>query len=54
MSRFARAVALALLATTVLGVSGCIHTWTQTYAEFPPSIENTPHTHGQPNPQDDG
>jgi hypothetical protein len=50
MSRLARAVAVALLITTVLGISGCIHTWAQTHAEFPPSVYNTPHTHGQPNP----
>ncbi len=52
MSRYLRAIALALLAMTALAATGCIHTWTQTYAEFPPSIYNTPHTHGQPDPAD--
>lgn len=52
MSRFARAIALVLLAMTALTASGCIHTWAETYAEFPPSMGNTPHTHGQPNPSD--
>ena len=29
-----------------------IHTWTGTYAEFPESVYNTPHVHGQPDPDD--
>ena len=66
MSRIARAVVLALLFATALGVSGCayprphpwafhypIHTMTGTYQEFPPAAYNTPHEHGQPNPAQD-
>jgi hypothetical protein len=68
MSRIARAVALALLCSAALGSSGCvaprahpwrppgfrppIHTWTGTYAEYPPSMYDTPHIHGQGNPSD--
>jgi hypothetical protein len=58
MSRIARAVVLACLVSAILGASGCaaprahpwqppgcrppIHTWTGTYAEYPPSIEKPP------------
>jgi hypothetical protein len=67
MTRIARAVVLALLTAAALGSSGCvgprahpwrppgcrlpIHTWTQTYADFPPSI-NDPHGPGQGQPGD--
>ncbi len=56
MSRIARAVVLTSLFSAFLGASGCasprahpwqppgfrppINTWTGTYAEYPPSIEN--------------
>ena len=53
MTRIARAVALALLVSAALGSSGCIHTMTETYAEFPPSVyDNQPHVHVQGNPTD--
>ena len=52
MSRFARALALALLVFAVLGSSGCIHTWTGTYAEYPPDIYGNPHVPRQGNPSD--
>jgi hypothetical protein len=38
MSRIARTLAMALLAAALLSSSGCIHTWTGTYAEYPPSM----------------
>ena len=66
MSRIARAVVLALLFATALGVAGCayprahpwnfhypIHTMAYTYQEFPPAAYNTPHEHGQPDPVED-
>jgi hypothetical protein len=62
MSRIARAIVLTLLVSTALGISGCahpegwprpwIHTWTQTYADFPPSVNDTPHVPIQGNPSD--
>jgi hypothetical protein len=62
MSRIARAIVLALLCSTVMGISGCahpegwprpwIHTWTQTYDEFPPSVNDPPQDHRQGNPSD--
>ncbi len=61
MLRIARAVALACLVATGLGISGCANpwplrpsltTWTGTYAEFPESVYNTPHDHGQGDPGD--
>ena len=52
MTRIARAVVLALLVSAALGSSGCIHTMTETYAEFPPSINHTPPAPVQGNPSD--
>ncbi len=52
MSRIARAVMLALLASAILGSSGCIHTWTGTYAEFPDAAYDKPHVHVQGDPGD--
>jgi hypothetical protein len=52
MTRIARAVVLALLVSAVLGSSGCIHTWTETYADFPPSINSKPPAHVQGDPND--
>ncbi|HZW33641.1 MAG TPA: hypothetical protein VFF52_23170 [Isosphaeraceae bacterium] len=58
MTRIARAVVIGLLLTAVLGTSGCgwsrglIHTWAETYADFPPEI-NSPHpAPPQGNPSD--
>ena len=53
MSRIARAVMLALLVSAILGSSGCIHTWTGTYAEYPQSAYDKPPVHGQPDPNND-
>jgi hypothetical protein len=62
MSRIARAIVLALFVSIAVGISGCahpegwprppIHTWTQTYADFPPSVNDTPHDHIQGQPSD--
>jgi hypothetical protein len=37
MRSFARALSLALLVIAGLSMCGCIHTWTETYREYPPS-----------------
>ena len=53
MTRIARAVLLALLVSAALGSSGCIHTWAETYAEFPPAVfDKKPHVHVQGDPSD--
>jgi hypothetical protein len=52
MTRIAQAVATTLLLIAGLGVVGCIHTWTQTYQDYPPSAWAPPHTHLQGNPND--
>jgi hypothetical protein len=47
----ARAVVVALLVSAALVSSGCIHTLTETYAEFPPSVfQDQPHVHVQGDP----
>jgi hypothetical protein len=51
MTRFARVWAALLLVIIGLGVAGCIHTWTQTYDDFPPDRIGVPHEH-QDNPGD--
>jgi len=52
MARIARAVAALLLLIVGLGVAGCIHTWTQTYQDYPPSAYGPPHNHPQGDPSD--
>jgi len=52
MARIARAVAAALLVIASLGAAGCLHTWTGTYHDYPPSAWDPPHTHPQGNPND--
>jgi len=58
MTRIARAVVMALLVGAALGTSGCgwsrglIHTWTGTYAEYPPSVYDTHPAPPQGNPSD--
>jgi hypothetical protein len=52
MTRIARTIVMALVVGAVLGSSGCIHTWTETYAEFPPTIHDTPPLPPQGNPSD--
>ena len=42
MARIARAVAALFLLIVGLGVAGCIHTWTQTYQDYPPSANRPP------------
>ncbi len=53
MATFGRAVAAILLLLTAAGASGCLHTWTSTYQEFPESMY-TNHNHvpqGEPEGQ---
>ena len=52
MARIARVVAVAVLVIASLGSTGCLHTWTQTYHDYPPSAWEPPYTHHQGNPKD--
>jgi hypothetical protein len=52
MKRIARMLAALLLAIVGLGATGCLHTLTETYADYPPSAWEPPHTHPQGNPRD--
>jgi hypothetical protein len=52
MARIARMLAIATLVITSLGSTGCLHTWTQTYHDYPPSAWEAPYEHHQGNPRD--
>jgi len=52
MATLARAVAVVLLVIASLSTTGCLHTWTQTYQDYPPSSWEAPNTHPQGNPRD--
>jgi len=52
MARIARAVAAVVLVIASLGTAGCLHTWTQTYQDYPPSAWDPPRSHPQGNPSD--
>jgi len=52
MARIARAVAGVVLVFALLGSAGCLHTWTETYRDYPPSAWDPPHSHPQGNPND--
>jgi hypothetical protein len=45
-------MALVLLGFAVSTLSGCIHTWTGTYAEYPPNLYGNPHVPRQADPSD--
>ena len=42
MARIARAVAVVMLVIASLCTTGCLHTWTQTYQDYPPSAWESP------------
>lgn len=50
MGKMARSVSLVLLILSALSLCGCIHTWTETYREYPPSAYDPAriHPHGSP------
>jgi hypothetical protein len=52
MNRITRALAALLLLIVALSGTGCLHTLTQTYADYPPSALEPPYTHPQGNPSD--
>ncbi len=51
MRALGRILLLVMMAAVSLGVAGCIHTWTQTYHDYPPEAYTTPghaNEQGQP------
>ena len=51
MARIARMVAVGVLLVASLGSAGCLHTWTQTYHDYPPEAVGSAlpaHHPGQP------
>lgn len=52
MAGIARAVAVLVLIIASLGSVGCLHTWTQTYQDYPPSAWEPADTHHQGDPKD--
>jgi hypothetical protein len=52
MARIARMVAVIALVIASLGSTGCLHTWAQTYQDYPPSAWEPPYTHPQGEPKD--
>ena len=52
MARIARVVAVILLVVVSLCTTGCLHTWTQTYQEYPPDAWESSQAHRQGNPSD--
>jgi hypothetical protein len=52
MARIARAVAVVLLVTAGLCSTGCLHTWTQTYQDYPPDAWKVPEAQHQGNPSE--
>jgi hypothetical protein len=45
-------VAMAVLVIASLGSAGCLHTWTQTYNDYPPDAWLPAYSQHQGNPQD--
>lgn len=52
MKKAARGLVVFLLLVVGLSAPGCLHTLTQTYADYPPSAWKPPYTHPQSNPSD--
>jgi hypothetical protein len=52
MARIARVLLVVIVAIASLCTTGCLHTWTQTYQDYPPSAWEPPNTHPQGNPRD--
>ena len=52
MLKHIRAMATVFLIVMSLCATGCLHTWTQTYQDYPPSAWDRPHSHPQGNPTD--
>ncbi len=52
MARIARALAVIILMIASLCTTGCLHTWTGTYRDYPPDAWQPPHSPPQGNPTD--
>ena len=54
MAKIARAVVIVVLVIAGLGSTGCLHTWTGTYHDYPPSAWDPPHSHAPGDVVSDG
>jgi len=52
MARIARIVAFSVLLVAGLSSAGCLHTWTETYHDYPPEAWGPPNAEHQGNPRD--
>jgi hypothetical protein len=53
MARIARMLAVGALLVASLGSAGCLHTWTQTYHDYPPEAwDLPPYAQHQGDPRD--
>jgi hypothetical protein len=52
MARIARALAALVLLIASFGLAGCLHTWAQTYQDYPPAAWEPRQPHVQANPND--
>ena len=52
MAKITRAMAAVALVIAGLCTTGCLHTWTQTYQDYPPSAAAPYEIHRQENPSD--
>jgi hypothetical protein len=52
VARITRVVVCALLVIITVSAAGCIHTWTQTYRDYPPPEMIPQHVPPQGNPSD--
>jgi hypothetical protein len=52
MSKLCRVALAALLVTASLCATGCLHTWAETYHDYPPDALAPPHSRPQGNPSD--
>jgi hypothetical protein len=52
MASIARAVAVVVLVLASLGSAGCLHTWAQTYQDYPPAAWQPRQPNVQGNPSD--
>jgi hypothetical protein len=52
VTKVCRVVAIVTLLGATLCATGCLHTWTQTYQDYPPSAWDPAHSRTQGNPGD--
>jgi hypothetical protein len=50
--RLVRAITVVILLVASLCSTGCLHTWTQTYQDYPPAAWDPTHSRPQGSPSD--